>query len=91
MNLFEGTQRTQYTCDLGYNMAKAAVRIRVAEKVRAILDGDKTLQTEETTIVGGVNAVRFASELGKEAVKCETLVEVSTFPSGYRRAEALDS
>ena len=78
LNVFEQTQRAQYICDLGYNKGKADARIRVAEKARAVLDGDRILQTDETIVVGGVNAVRFANELGKEAVKCETLVEVST-------------
>ena len=81
MNVFAQTHRAQYVCDLGYNKGKADARIRVAEKARAVLDGDRFLQTDETIVVGGVNAVRFASELGKEAVKCETLVEVNTLHS----------
>lgn len=79
MNVFAQTQRAQYQCDLGYNKGKADSRIRVAEKTRAVLDGDRILRTEDVIVVGGVNAVRFASELGTEAVKCETLVEVSSF------------
>lgn len=77
MDVFAQTQRAQYTCDLGFNKGKADMRIRVAEKARAILDGERALQTAETIVIGGVNAVRFAAELGQEAIKCETLVEVS--------------
>ncbi|KAH7719799.1 gagpol and env protein precursor [Aphelenchoides avenae] len=79
MDVFAQTQRAQYTCDLGFNKGKADMRIRVAEKARAILDGERALQTAETIVIGGVNAVRFAAELGQEAIKCETLVELRQF------------
>ena len=58
--------------------SKAVLKIRVAERVRAVLDGNKTLRADETIIIGGVNAKRFAVQLGLTATSAGTLEEVSS-------------
>lgn len=62
-------------CDTTVNPEKSARKIRVAELVRASLDG-KTLRSEETIVVGGTSASRFAEALGVSSQFAATSVEV---------------
>ncbi|KAH7695985.1 gagpol and env protein precursor, partial [Aphelenchoides avenae] len=60
---FVADSRVPLKCDTTVNPEKSARKIRVAELVRASLDG-KTLRSEETIVVGGTSASRFAEALG---------------------------
>ena len=71
---FTGTAALK--CGTTMIKSKAALQIRVAERVRAILDGNKTLRTDETIILGGLNAKRFAVQMGIESTTAGTLEEV---------------
>ena len=67
-------------CAITVNPEKSARKVRVAELVRATLDG-ASLQTEETIVVGGTSASRFAEALGVSTQPATTSVEVR--PSSY--------
>ena len=75
-NEFQRTQHVQFKCDHVFNNDEAAKKIRVAERVRAIMDGYKDIKTDETIVIGGTNAVRFAAVLGVVAERASSLVEV---------------
>ncbi|KAH7710328.1 gagpol and env protein precursor [Aphelenchoides avenae] len=62
--------------------SKAALKVRVAERVRAILYGNKVLRTDETIVIGGTNAKRFAKQLGLESTPAGTLDELRSFLIG---------
>ncbi|KAH7719433.1 hypothetical protein AAVH_13110 [Aphelenchoides avenae] len=62
---------------------KAARKIKVAERVRSALAGNKPLQTDETIVVGAKNATRFASALGLSHSPAPTLTELRTFLSSH--------
>ncbi|KAH7673286.1 gagpol and env protein precursor, partial [Aphelenchoides avenae] len=64
--------------------SKAALKVRVAERVRAILYGNMVLRTDETIVIGGTNAKRFAKQLGLESTPAGTLDELRSFLIGSR-------
>ena len=64
-------------CDTVVNPEKSARKVRVAERVRAALDGT-ALRTEETIVVGGTSASRFAEALGVSTQSAATSAEVSS-------------
>lgn len=73
---FVEAQHAPFKCTTTADPKKAARKIRIAERVRATLDGNKSLQVEETIVAGGRNATRFAAALGKANKIAPTLAEV---------------
>ncbi|KAH7680253.1 hypothetical protein AAVH_41375 [Aphelenchoides avenae] len=80
---FVEAQHAPFKCTTTADPKKAARKIRIAERVRATLDGNKSLQVEETIVAGGRNATRFAAALGKANKIAPTLAELRTFLSSH--------
>ncbi|KAH7702958.1 hypothetical protein AAVH_29882 [Aphelenchoides avenae] len=76
---FMENSRSELKCTTVLSKAKAARKVRVVERVRAILDGNKELRTEETIVIGGRNATRFAESLGLTAVSATMASEVRSY------------
>ena len=73
---FLDAMRAPFKCTTTADAQKAARKIRIAERVRAALEGGKSLQTDESIVVGGRNATRFAASLGTTVKSAPTLAEV---------------
>lgn len=74
---FTRSGREPLKCSNVVRKEKANLKVRVAERVRATLDGHKNVIIAETIIIGGTNAVRLASNMGQQAVVAESLSDAS--------------
>ncbi|KAH7723373.1 hypothetical protein AAVH_09089 [Aphelenchoides avenae] len=79
---FVEDSRVPLKCSTTANAEKAARKVRIAERVRASLD-NKSLQDEETIIVGGINAKRFADALGLSVKSAATSLELRSFLTSH--------
>ncbi|KAH7706854.1 gagpol and env protein precursor [Aphelenchoides avenae] len=82
---FQEAMRAPFKCSAATtaNPKKAARKIRIAERVRAALDGGKELQVDETIVVGDRNATRFAAALGLTTKHAPSLAELRAFLSSH--------
>ncbi|KAH7700597.1 gagpol and env protein precursor, partial [Aphelenchoides avenae] len=82
LDAFTDASHVPLQCSNTANPEKAARKVRIAERVRATLDG-KSLNTEETIVVGGVSASRFADALGVSYKPASTSVELRSFLTSH--------
>ncbi|KAH7707236.1 gagpol and env protein precursor [Aphelenchoides avenae] len=85
LDAFTDASHVALQCSNTANPEKAGRKVRIAERVRATLDG-KSLNTEETTVVGGVSASRFPDALGVSYKPVSASVELRSFLTSHSAA-----
>ncbi|KAH7712287.1 hypothetical protein AAVH_20374 [Aphelenchoides avenae] len=80
---FEAAMFQKLTCST--TARQAALKLSVAERVRSVLDGKKTLRSDTVIVLGGTNAQLLADALGA------TFVKTPTVPDALRAASVLRS